>query len=655
MEGFRSVQIISQFFLPTLPLFAFVELLALFTGRLGKSQSEVDHGWREAFLRSTAIWATLTFIFTELFSLRSALNSLSLALCWGIVCSVLIIILRSDFIINLLRYFRPSLKGIPFNQRFLVFWIIISLATTALIAIVSPPNNWDSMTYHMSRVAHWWANNSVDFYPTNIQRQLYSSPFAEYIILQFYVLSGGSDHLANLVQWFCFGGCAIVMSLIADRLGADCFTQCLVAFVVLTTPIVILEASSTQNDLVCALFVVMTLYYLSAGKTALTGISFGLAILTKSSAGLFILPFLLLLFLFESFNKRGWLKAVTRIFVIGCFVLVFNVPHWLRNSETFQNPLGYTIQVKWVESQTIAPGPFVSNLMKNLAAELITPIKSVSKVEEQSIRGVCKILGLDPDDPRNTFIPGGHFTVSTMANSEDYAANPLQVALLIAATLFLLVTSRFWFSEVMKYTLCVWAGFMLIAWRLSWQPWISRLHIPFLVLSSLPIAVFLAESRRHSRFIAGTIIVVLAAMSLFPLLFNVSRSYVTFRRAKSVFIEPRAEQYFATRPEEIHCYVHTIEILSKSSCRNVGLELGEDNWEYPLWALAGLRGTPMHFEHLEVDNETKNTKVAFQITPCATIIFHDAEPGVQPKPACIELHRFASNGDELIDRIDCKP
>jgi len=68
-----------------------------------------------------------------------------------------------------------------------------------------------------------------------------------------------------------------------------------------------------------------------------------------------------------------------------------------------------------------------------------------------------------------------------------------------------------------------------------------------------------------------------------------------------------------------------------------------------------LRGTPMHFEHLEVDNETKNTKVAFQITPCATIIFHDAEPGVQPKPACIELHRFASNGDELIDRIDCKP
>jgi len=399
----------------------------------------------------------------------------------------------------------------------------------------------------------------------------------------------------------------------------------------------------------------MTLYFLSAGKTVLTGISFGLAILTKSPAGLVILPFLLLLFFRELFNKRGWFKAATKILVISCLVLVFNVPHWLRNSQTFHNPLGYTVQVKWVESQTLAPGPFVSNVMKHLAAELITPIKSVSKVEEHAIREVCKILGLDPDDPRNTFIPAGHFAVSTMEDSEDFAANPLQVSLLIAATLFLLVSRHLRRSEVMKYTLCVWAGFMLLAWRLSWQPWISRLHMPFLVLSSLSIAVFLNEVRRHSRFIAGIIIVVLATMSLRPLLHNVNSPFVTYRRAKSVFTRPRTEQYFVARPEELSCYVHTIEILSMSSCRNVGLELGEDDWEYPLWALARLRGTPLHFEHWAVDNETKSTGGAFQGAPCAIIIFHDAKLGLQPKPACIELHRFASKGVGLVDRINCIP
>ena len=49
------------------------------------------------------------------------------------------------------------------------------------------------MVYHMGRVVDWWANNSVAFYPTNIQRQDYMGPLAEYIVLQFFVLCGGSD------------------------------------------------------------------------------------------------------------------------------------------------------------------------------------------------------------------------------------------------------------------------------------------------------------------------------------------------------------------------------------------------------------------------------------------------------------------------------
>jgi ABC-type uncharacterized transport system permease subunit len=31
-----------------------------------------------------------------------------------------------------------------------------------------PPNNWDSMTYHMARIAHWVMNESIEPYPTHI-------------------------------------------------------------------------------------------------------------------------------------------------------------------------------------------------------------------------------------------------------------------------------------------------------------------------------------------------------------------------------------------------------------------------------------------------------------------------------------------------------
>ncbi len=263
--------------------------------------------------------------------------------------------------------------------------------------------NWDSMTYHMGRVVHWWANNSVAFYPTNIPRQLYSSPLAEYIVLQFFVLGGGSDRLANLVQWFSFGGCALAMSLIAQRLGGSRLTQLLVAFLVVTTPIAILEATSTQNDLVCAFFTVLTLYFLLRGETVWTGISFGLALLSKSPAGFLILPFMVLLFFREGFTKRGWLKTGVKLVAVGCIAFAFSLPHWVRNYQIFQNPLGYAVDVKWVESQTLAPGPFAANLMRSLASEMETPFQSVSSVEERTIRGICRILGIDPDDPRNTF------------------------------------------------------------------------------------------------------------------------------------------------------------------------------------------------------------------------------------------------------------
>lgn len=47
-------------------------------------------------------------------------------------------------------------------------------------------------TYHMSRVAHWAQNRNVEHYPTPIVRQLFQPPWAEFAILQSYVLTGGA-------------------------------------------------------------------------------------------------------------------------------------------------------------------------------------------------------------------------------------------------------------------------------------------------------------------------------------------------------------------------------------------------------------------------------------------------------------------------------
>ena len=61
------------------------------------------------------------------------------------------------------------------------------LLTTLATALISPPNNWDSMTYHMSRVEYWIQNKAVHFFTTNNPRQNVFAPFSEFFILHFQI------------------------------------------------------------------------------------------------------------------------------------------------------------------------------------------------------------------------------------------------------------------------------------------------------------------------------------------------------------------------------------------------------------------------------------------------------------------------------------
>src|SRR5262249_42724812 len=65
------------------------------------------------------------------------------------------------------------LRALPDCGRYEAFSLLLIacvLCVTFAVAVVYPPNNWDSMTYHMSRVAEWIQHGSIDVYPTSIDR-----------------------------------------------------------------------------------------------------------------------------------------------------------------------------------------------------------------------------------------------------------------------------------------------------------------------------------------------------------------------------------------------------------------------------------------------------------------------------------------------------
>lgn len=218
---------------------------------------------RHSMLSAAIVWGLLLVAITEILSLSESLTFTWLARTWGFSNIVLICIYT--------RFVRGQKQPsfIKVIRRIFISFSPLSLAVTSIVvtvgltALIAPPNNWDSMTYHMARVAHWIQNQSVRHYPTHELRQLYQSPWSEFAILHLQILSGG-DYWANLVQWSSMVGSLVGVSLIAEELGADRGGQIFSSVVAVTIPMGILQGSSTQNDWVASLLVSLPYLFYNA-------------------------------------------------------------------------------------------------------------------------------------------------------------------------------------------------------------------------------------------------------------------------------------------------------------------------------------------------------------------------------------------------------
>ena len=257
--------------------------------------------WREAILRGAVLWGTVLVGITELLSVLHSLTFLGLAAAWLVA-----LLIGVAFVVRARGHRQLSVRSSVRLARLdvaLLGPLAVLLLVLAMVAVVSPPNTWDSMTYHMARLIHWSQNASLAPYPTHILRQLYLQPGAEFALLHLQVLSGG-DRLAGLVQWASMVGVVVGTSLIAHDLGAGRPGALCASILAASLPIGILEATSTQNDYVVAFWDVCVMAFglrlirssstaIPWATTAAFGASVGLAILTKATAYLLVLPIVL--------------------------------------------------------------------------------------------------------------------------------------------------------------------------------------------------------------------------------------------------------------------------------------------------------------------------------------------------------------------------
>lgn len=577
-------------------------------------------GLREAFLTSAVIWGITLAALTEVLSLLHQLTAEALTGCWlALVLPPATMALRRVF-----PRPEPAEKEAPFLgpgrslpeflNRILAVLIGLIVAATGVLALRAAPNNADSMTYHLARVAHWIQNRDVAFYPTAFHPQLHNPPCAEYALLHFMLL-GRNDRLVNLVQWFSMAGSVLGVSLIARQLGAGRTGQIAAALFCVTLPMGILQATSTQNDYVTAFWLVCLTHFIlrvrsgpTVGNVLATGTCLGLALLTKGTAFVFAGP--LLLGLLPIFNRRAFRLAALRIVSVLLIAGALNASHFLRNYQMYGKVAvdreGDIPGLCEYRNAVYSPGVLTSNLCRNLALHLESPWRFGNRAADRAVRLFHKCQGLDVNDPRTTFL-SMRFAVPPLGvplKHEDVSGNLPHLLLLIALLggigvprMIGLVRGQAPAGETFYLSGAVLLAFIFFCLTIRWQPFHSRLHLPLFVLIA-PVAGT-ALARRASAGLA-IIAIALVGWSIPYLLWNSTRPLIG---DGNVWQVRRPDQYFHGIPAWGADYQGAAAYLRDCGCRRVGLVFNPSDYEYPLWRfLTDFDPRKCRLEHLAFDS-----------------------------------------------------
>jgi hypothetical protein len=538
-----------------------------------------------------ALWGLLVVVIAEGLGSLGGLTQLGVALAWGATSVALLVYLK--FSGKPLALPRPAawLRSLPRPERILLTGLVGVAVILTAIALISPPNNVDSLLYHLPRVRHWAQQGSLDFYPAAYAHQLFMPPWAELTLLQIRLLFG-SDRLANLLQLTSFVGCVVGVALLAASLGAGRAGRWLAAAFVASIPIVILEATSTQNDLVVSLWLVIlaniALWEYRSGARSkfpwIVGVVVGLGLLTKATFVVYSLPLLawMLLARLRGARVRPGLMFVGVVVVVG---MAINLPHWYRTFQTFGSPFG---PKDVVLDHLRLPARGEDSVLGLVRAEfqmigrnLITPVPQINRGVSAFFEAVPGVFGSESAQDLD----------QALWNHEDTAGNPLHVALALATiSLTLLGWPRGGERVHRSYAIVVLAGYLLlpiVIHAAAATVGAIRYQIPFLVLAAPLVgrAVEQGGSRRLALWAAGLAIF----FSLPWVLFNNTRPviglspYVT--RTDSLLAATPEESLFAMYAGNLDEYQAITNRIQELGCRQVGLRIDSHDPEYLFWRL----------------------------------------------------------------------
>jgi hypothetical protein len=467
---------------------------------------------------------------------------------------------------------RPSARAAPFVAA-LALVALAGLAYELFLVVATPPNNWDSMHYHLARVAAWHAQRNLGYFPTHNAIENVYPPNAELLVL-WTVTFLGRDLLAALPQLLASLATAASVFVIARRLGYERRASAFSALLFPTLTIVALESVTTQNDLVEASFVAAAVA-LALGstrvETALAGLALGLAAGTKFTF-LYALPVLVVIGLLMVPRRR--LAELCAAAAAG-FVLLGSYGY-VQNIVETGRPQGKAHEVSTLPPE-ITFGGTVSSIARTTYRLVDLSGFDPPAALTSHLAGLAKrtfnALHIPPNPPASTTKGSFEFTyeTNTAASEDSSALGPLGFLLLVPLSLGFLVawalrrTDRAHGALALAFPLYV----VALALGTRWNLYVDRFLVTPAALT-LPLAP--AVLRRAP--VRAAVVVVAAATMALALAHDLSKP-------RGVWNLSRADAQ-AIRWPELRPVLQTVQARVPARAR-LGIDLRPLDWEYPWW------------------------------------------------------------------------
>jgi len=444
--------------------------------------------WRWSLALACTLLGTFVLALTELLSALHQLNRESVIAAWGLYLLMpLVFLFTKRSVIDVRAEVNRLMSKFKQVPLWMLGGIFVMCGITFLMAVFSPPMNFDVQCYHLPRQVFWLMEKSVRHFDAANSYHNSQPVLSEYLGLNLMLLSWG-DAWHNLVQWTYFLGACGIVTLITRSLGGNARGQALAVLFIALVPVVFFQASNSKNDVVLAFFLLIPLLIgirlwggevtTSRSVLMLASLAAGLSMATKGTA-IAYLPASALLIVTACFRSRTF-KPLLAAMIPGLLLVILPfAPMAIRNISTYHAIGGET---SGLLNASHSPERVLGVAMRTVANEFAFGPQENIRVLEAVVRGAMKKGGMDPDDPTTTIqtaqLPDGKFQFFYFAGNEDIIPAPLQSGFCLLVPLFLFFPSFRNRVGIVPLS-CVMAGsFLLFCFIFRWQPWGGRLLIP---------------------------------------------------------------------------------------------------------------------------------------------------------------------------------